>query len=86
MASIKADDENRDPAPAAGVTQLGPERWHRLKELFAAALALPRAQRAAFVAGSCGNDAELHVRILELIRAAEGEDGFIEQSATRQLD
>jgi hypothetical protein len=38
------------------------------------------------VAGSCGNDAELHVCILELIRAAEVEDGFIGQSAARQLD
>jgi hypothetical protein len=69
-----------------GVTQLGPERWHHLKQVFAAALELPRAQRAAFVAGSCGNDTELHVRILELVRAAEVEDGFIVQSAAKQLD
>jgi hypothetical protein len=86
MGSITADTEDMESTPAAGVTQLGPERWHRLKELFAAALVLPRSQRAAFVAGACGNDAELHVRILELIRAAEVEDGFIEQSAVRQLD
>jgi hypothetical protein len=86
MGSMTMDTENPDQMPIAGVTQLGPERWHRLKELFAAAIALPRAQRAAFVAGSCGGDSELHVRILELVRAAEVEDGFIEQSAARQLD
>ena len=86
MSSFTADNDSADEVPVAGVTQLGPERWHRLKELFAAALDLPRAQRAAFVAGSCGNDTELHVRILELVRAAEVDDEFIAQSAAKQLD
>lgn len=76
-----------EPAvPSTGVTQLGAERWQRLKDLFVAALALPRSQRAAFVAASCAADTELHVRILELVRAAEVEDGFIQQPASRQLD
>jgi hypothetical protein len=86
MNSLTAGNANLDEVPITGVTQLGPERWHRLKELFAAALDLPRAQRAAFVAGSCSDDPELHVRILELVRAAEVEDGFIVQSAAKQLD
>lgn len=87
MGSTSANDPGAASEPASqGVTSLGAERWQRLKDLFAAALELPRAQRAAFVAGSCGSDAELHVRILELVRAAEVQDGFIEQSAARQLD
>lgn len=86
MGSLTGDNDGPDEIPIAGVTQLGPERWHRLKELFAAALDLPQAQRAAFVARSCGSDTELHVRILELLRAAEVEDGFIAQSAAKQLD
>ena len=81
MDSSRRDKEgpgsSQPVTPAAGVTSLGAERWHRLKNLFAAALELPRSQRAAFIAGSCGSDAELHVRILELVRAAEVEDGFI---------
>lgn len=69
-----------------GVTQLGAERWQRLRDLFAAALDLPRLQRAAFVAAGCGTDAELRVRVLELLRAVEVEDGGTGQSATARLD
>jgi hypothetical protein len=88
MGSTPANDQELHPGPSSsqGVTSLGAERWQRLKDLFAAALALPRSQRAAFVAGSCGQDAELHVRILELVRAAEVQDGFIERSAANRLD
>lgn len=71
---------------SSGVTALGAERWQRLKDLFAAALDLPRAQRASFVAVACGSDAELHVRILELVRAAEVDDDFIEQPASGRLE
>ena len=88
MGSTSANDPVAAARPSGneGVTSLGAERWQRLKDLFAAALELPRSQRAAFVAGSCGSDAELHVRILELVRAAEVQDGFIEQSAAQRLD
>lgn len=88
MGSTSANDPGAAASPSGsqGVTSLGAERWQRLKDLFAAALELPRSQRATFVAVSCGGDAELHVRILELVRAAEVQDGFIEQSAAKRLD
>ena len=53
------------------------ERWSRLKELFAAALDLPRAERDAFVLEACGTDAELRAELAELLRAAEVQDGFL---------
>jgi len=53
------------------------ERWSRLKELFAAALDLPRAERDAFLLEACGPDAELRAELAELLRAAEVQDGFL---------
>ncbi|MGL6222628.1 MAG: hypothetical protein ACRC6L_03495 [Steroidobacteraceae bacterium] len=53
------------------------ERWSRLKELFAAALELPRAERDAFVMEACGADAELRTELAELLLAAEVQDGFL---------
>lgn len=53
------------------------ERWSRLKELFAAALSLPLAERDAFVMEACGADAELRAELAELLRAAEVQDGFL---------
>lgn len=61
------------------------ESWDRLKDLFAAALDLPAAERAAFVAEACGEDAALRVELAELLRAAEIDDGFIEQPAADTL-
>ena len=55
------------------------ERWNRLKPLFAAALDLPPAERDEFVASACGGDPELRLDLAELLRAADVEDGFIEQ-------
>lgn len=90
MGSSTTEDDAPDSGlcatPAGGVTKLGAERWHRLKELFVAALDQPPSQRDAFVTGSCTDDPELRARVLELLRAAEIEDGFIEQPASDRLD
>ena len=46
-----------------------PNRWTRLEQLFADALALPIAARSAFLQRSCGDDSELRGEIQELLRA-----------------
>jgi serine/threonine-protein kinase len=46
-----------------------PERWKRLERIFADSLALPEPARAAFLEGSCGDDADLHCEIEELLRS-----------------
>ena len=45
------------------------ERWERLERLFAQALALPKAKRAAWLANACSDDEALRREIEELVRA-----------------
>ena len=45
------------------------ERWERLERLFAQALALPEAKRAAWLANACSDDEALRREIEELVRA-----------------
>jgi serine/threonine protein kinase len=53
-----------------------PERWERVKALFAEASAQPTGLRAAFVERACGSDAELREELSSLLRAAEGTDSL----------
>ena len=49
-----------------------PERWERVKEVFAEASALPTESRAAFLARACGSDVALRDEVSSLLRAADG--------------
>ncbi len=46
-----------------------PERWQRLQELFAAAIELPDDERAAYLAGLAGDDAELRDELARMLGA-----------------
>jgi serine/threonine-protein kinase len=54
------------------------ERWRRLEEHFDAALALPREERAAFVARACADDPELAAELQSLLTASDSAAGFLE--------
>jgi serine/threonine-protein kinase len=56
-------------------------RLARLEELFAAARELPAAERPAFVAAQCGDDASLRAELTELLDVAREAGGFLEQAA-----
>lgn len=53
-----------------------PERWERVKALFAEASALPAGARTAYVARACGGDTELREEVTSLLRAASGDDSL----------
>ena len=53
-----------------------PERWQEIKALFAEAMELPVAERAAYVDRECGDDIELRGEVLSLLVAAEGIDSL----------
>ncbi len=58
-----------------------PERWQRVREVFAAALELPAAERDTFVAASTGDDLELAAEIEALLAAHGRAEGFLEGEA-----
>lgn len=51
-----------------------PERWRQVDDLLEQALALPLAERAAFVARACGDDAELRREVESLLRCHLDDD------------
>lgn len=55
-----------------------PAEWRRVRALFDAALERPPADRGAFLAESCGDDAELRAEVLELLNA----DAALEREET----
>ncbi len=57
----------RRAAPTAYPGGVDAARWELLKDLFAAAEALPAGERAAFVDTRCGDDAELRAELLSLL-------------------
>src|SRR5688500_1865886 len=48
-------------------TDMTPERWARLKKLFAAALNMPAAEREAFVQRECESDVEFAAELRSLL-------------------
>ncbi len=60
------------------------ERWHRIKDLFSAALEHPTAARSAFLDRSCGEDIELLAQVRSLLDAHESSLGFIERPAVER--
>lgn len=53
-----------------------PERWIKVKALFAEASAQPPAERQAFIARACGRDIPLREEVSSLLRAAEGSESL----------
>ena len=53
-------------------------------ELFARALDFPPAERAAYLAGACGNDGNLRQRIEALLAAHEGQSKFLPEGDTTE--
>jgi serine/threonine protein kinase len=60
------------------------ERWHRIKDLFSAALEYSAADRSAFLDRSCGDDIELLAQVRSLLDAHESSLGFIERPAVER--
>jgi eukaryotic-like serine/threonine-protein kinase len=59
------------------------DRWEYIFELFDAALARPDAERAAFLAASCGDDAQLRDDVQSLLAAHREGDGFLSHQPRR---
>ena len=53
------------------------ERWHRVKELFEAALERGPAERAAFIAQACAGDEAIRQEVESLLAAHEGDSSFM---------
>jgi serine/threonine protein kinase/predicted esterase len=53
------------------------DHWHRVEHLFMEAIEQPLSMRAAFLAGSCGPDADLRHEIETLLAAAEQSGDFL---------
>src|SRR5713226_2975567 len=79
--------ENPSSAPAPHRTaeaKLTPERWQRVKEIFADAQERNPSERAAFLEEVCAADESLHREVESLLAAAESEaagDGSVAASA-----
>lgn len=63
------------PQPDRDMT---PERWSRIKQLFAAALAVPAAQRQALLASQTADDAALLAEVQSLLHSHEQPGEFLE--------
>jgi len=55
-----------------------PERWVRVREIFAAALAEPPDRRSAFLEVACAGDLELHAEATALLASHREAGSFIE--------
>ena len=58
-----------------------PERWRQIEELYDAAVALPVAERAAFVQDACAGDKSLRDDLLRLLDAQQKIGDFMETPA-----
>jgi hypothetical protein len=67
-----------------------PDRWQELKQLVGSALAVPEAEREAFVRGRASHDPELCGQALSLLSSADLAEGFLSapalESASSILD
>ena len=62
-----------------------PERWNRVKEIFASALERDPSQRATYVEQACADDATLRVEVISLLEAHDTAEGFIEHEAAERV-
>jgi Tol biopolymer transport system component len=60
---------------------MNPERWRRIEGVIDAALDRDPAERAAFVAGECGDDQSLIREVLSIIESGERSDSILERRA-----
>ena len=60
---------------------LPPSSWPRLKEVFAAARALPADARPAYLAAACGGDEALRQEVESLLASDERAENFLESPA-----
>jgi non-specific serine/threonine protein kinase/serine/threonine-protein kinase len=62
-----------------------PDRWQRVKEIFAGALDRPAVERPGFVRQACRADSELHAEVISLLQAHDESGAFIEQPAIERI-
>ncbi|HEY7641885.1 MAG TPA: serine/threonine-protein kinase [Steroidobacteraceae bacterium] len=62
-----------------------PERWIRVKEVFAAALEQEAARRASYVEQACSGDDELRTEVISLLEAHDTAGAFIEEEAAQRI-
>ncbi len=62
-----------------------PERWNRIKEIFAAALERDPSERGTYVEQACASDDTLRVEVISLLEAHDTAGGFIEQDAAERI-
>jgi serine/threonine protein kinase len=55
-----------------------PPDWDRIREIYDAAMALPREERSAFVAKACAGDPDLLREVMSLLAAADSLSDFLE--------
>src|SRR6266576_1649837 len=60
---------------------MNPEQWHKIREIFDAALDRPLDQRAEFLDFSCAGDQEVRRRVEAMLAADEREDLLIDRPA-----
>jgi len=63
-----------------------PELWQRLKPLYEAALEMPALERARFVEGVCGKDAQLQEELENLLRATGDDASYMDPPLFRLKD
>ncbi len=66
------------PAKLSSAGTMSPERWQQVEQLFQSALELSPAERAAFLAKACGDDAELKQEVEALLVFQTGMSGVIQ--------
>ena len=76
----------RKSGPLGTTTPVSAERWDAMTSIFADAVELPPAERAAFIAQACGADVELRKEVESLISAHDSDAGFLESPAVTTLD
>src|SRR5690348_1548339 len=62
---------------------MSPERWERIKSLFALALEMEPEDRSDFVASAAGDDSELRRELERLLDSDESATQFLEEPALR---
>src|SRR5689334_11090179 len=57
--------------------------WDRLQEIYAATIALPRAERSAFIANACAGDFNLQHRVNSLLNVSDDDDDLLDSPIVR---
>src|SRR2546429_9266524 len=63
------------------ISEINPEHWRQLDELFQAAVELDPRQRPGFIAAACSGDPILREEIEALLRSDADDWNFLEESA-----